>query len=289
MDKENIERYYHEIYVTKKAGNLLSCDVKSKSGKTISLEIVASPILDKSGHFVGYRNVGRDVSERKRLERDLLESFNNVQNARTATILGLAKLAEYRDKETGSHLERMREYGFILAQEMAKMKPYREYITPEYINDIYNSAILHDIGKVGIPDAILLKPGKLTPEEFEIIKTHATLGGDALRAIEAQIPGQTFLTLSKEIAYYHHEKWDGSGYPKGLRGEHIPLSARIIALADVYDALTSKRTYKEAFSHEKALNIIVKNRGTHFAPDVVDAFLVHQETFQRIREELHSD
>jgi response regulator RpfG family c-di-GMP phosphodiesterase len=243
----------------------------------------------KDFQIVGFQLVIRDITVRKRLEKDLLESYKKVQSARNATILGLAKLAEYRDADTGAHLERIREYSKVLAEELAKKPEYAGYITPEYIDDIYNSSILHDIGKVGVPDAILLKPGKLTPEEFDVMKRHSALGGEALRAVETKIEGQSFLTLGKEIAFYHHEKWDGTGYPLGLKGDQTPLSARIVALADVYDALTSKRVYKEAFSHQAAKEIIVETRGTHFAPDVVDSFLAHEEDFCRIREELFRD
>jgi putative two-component system response regulator len=158
-------------------------------------------------------------------------------------------------------------------------------IDRRYIDDIYQSSILHDIGKVGIPDAVLLKPGELTAQEFEVIKCHTRFGGDALAAIEAQIEGRSFLQLGKEIAYHHHEKWDGSGYPGGLKGREIPLAARIVAVADVYDALTSKRFYKEAFSHEKARQIISELGGSHFDPEVVDAFLSLETKFDRIREE----
>ena len=253
------------------------------------MENIVSPIRNKAGVIVGFRNMGRDITERKRLEEDLLASYQKMQNVRIATILGLAKLAEYRDEATGAHLERIREYSRIIARELSIQPTYKGYITDEYIEDIYNSSILHDIGKVGVPDAILLKPGRLTRDEFEVIKIHTTLGGNVLKAVESKIEGQSFLTLGKEIAYYHHEKWDGTGYPNGLAGENIPLSARIVALADVYDALTSKRVYKEAFSHLIAMDIIVKDRGTHFAPDVVDAFLVHAEDFRKIREELLGD
>ncbi len=285
--KLRIQDYYKEIYRTGNPGKPFSLQFPGKNDARVYMEIVTSPMRNEAGKIIGFRNVGRDVSERKRLEQDLLDSYKNLQTARMATILGLAKLAEYRDEDTGTHLERMREYARIIAQELSQKPKYQNYITVEYIEDIYNSAILHDIGKVGVPDAILLKPGRLTKEEFEIIKTHTTLGGDALREVESKIEGQTFLTLSREIAYSHHEKWDGSGYPKGLKNEEIPLSARIVALADVYDALTSKRVYKEAFSHEKAMEIIVKDRGTHFAPDVVDAFIANAEAFRRIRQDLN--
>lgn len=223
------------------------------------------------------------INKRKKAEMDLLESYRKLHNARMATILGLAKLAEYRDEGTGTHLERIREYAKIIAEEMAKNPRYAGHITPEFIDDIYQSSILHDIGKVGIPDAVLLKPGRLSDEEFDVIKRHTNLGGDAIKAIELQIEGQSFLALGKEIAYNHHEKWDGSGYPRGLNGEDIPLSARIIALADVYDALTTKRFYKEAYTHEKSRQIIIDLKGTHFDPEVLDVFLALADEFDRIR------
>ena len=258
----------------------------SRQGKIYMVECNAKSIK-KGRALVGFQMVIRDVTERKKLEQDLLESYKSVQEARTATILGLAKLAEYRDEDTGSHLERIREFARIITVELARSPKYASYITREYIEDIYNSAILHDIGKVGVPDSILLKPARLSPDEFDVIKRHSMLGGDALRAVESQIDGTSFLTLGKEIAYYHHEKWDGSGYPVGLKGSEIPLSARIVAIADVYDALTSKRVYKDAFSHEKALEIIKNDSGTHFDPDVVEAFLMNAEDFRRVREEMH--
>ena len=210
------------------------------------------------------------------------KTLQGVENAKLITILALAKLAEYRDDDTGLHLERIREYTKIITEEMAKKPDYNEYITSEYITDIYYSSILHDIGKVGIPDGILLKPGKLTYEEFEVIKNHSILGGDVLADIEAQIGEQTFLTLGKEIAYHHHEKWNGTGYPKGLKGEEIPLSARIVSIADVYDALTSQRIYKNAFSHQKAREVIILERERSFDPDVVDCFLSREYDFIKV-------
>jgi len=229
------------------------------------------------------------INKRKKAEMDLLESYRKLQNARMGTILGLAKLAEYRDEGTGAHLERIREYAKLLAEALAKNPKYAGHITPEYVDDIYQSSILHDIGKVGIPDAVLLKPAKLSDEEFDVIKRHTTLGGDAINAIEAKIEGKSFLALGKEIAYNHHEKWDGSGYPRGLSRDDIPLSARIIALADVYDALTTRRFYKEAFSHKRSRQMIVELKGTHFDPHVVDVFLALEDEFNRIRRENQED
>ena len=229
------------------------------------------------------------INKRKKAEMDLLESYRKLQNARMGTILGLAKLAEYRDEGTGAHLERIREYAKLLAEALAKNPKYAGDVTPEYVDDIYQSSILHDIGKVGIPDAILLKPAKLSDEEFDVIKRHTTLGGDAIKAIEAKIEGKSFLALGKEIAYNHHEKWDGSGYPRGLSRDDIPLSARIIALADVYDALTTRRFYKEAFSHKRSRQMIVELKGIHFDPQVVDVFLALEDEFNRIRRENQED
>ncbi len=259
--------------------------IVNHTGEVMDVECNAH-VINKDGGIIGFQMVMRDITVRKRLERDLLDSYRHAQNARAATIIGLAKLAEYRDEDTGTHLERIREYARMIAEELSKKPDYSGYITPEYIEDIYISSILHDIGKVGVPDSILLKPGRLDSDEFEIIKRHTTFGGDALRAVESQIDGISFLTLGKEIAYYHHERWDGTGYPEGLAGEDIPLSARIVAIADVYDALTSRRIYKEAIPHEKALEIIVSDRGRYFAPDIVDAFLAREREFRRIREEL---
>jgi PAS domain S-box-containing protein len=251
----------------------------------LHIEGSASPVYSRAKEWLGSRGMLRDRTEKKRLEMDLLESSRKLQHARAATILGLAKLAEYRDEGTGTHLERIREYARLLAEEMAKIPSCRGQIDQRYIEDIYQSAILHDIGKVGIPDAVLLKPGELTNDEFEIIKCHTVFGGDAITSIQSQIEGRSFLNIGREIAYNHHEKWDGSGYPRGLRGAEIPLAARIVALADVYDALTTKRFYKEAFSHPKAMQIISSLRGTHFDPEVVDAFLSLEVQFNRIREE----
>ena len=177
----------------------------------------------------------------------------------------------------------------MITQELAVNPKFSGRIDQQYIDDIYQSSILHDIGKVGTPDALLLKPGELTKEEFDIIKRHTLMGGNAIKAIEAQIEGKSFLAMGREIAFNHHEKWDGSGYPRGLKGEAIPLSARIIALADVYDALTTKRFYKEAYSHAKSKKMIIELKGTHFDPEIVNAFLAMQDTFNRVRRDRASD
>jgi putative two-component system response regulator len=217
----------------------------------------------------------------KKMNIDLMEKLINTQDI---TIIALAKLAEFRDPETGEHLERMREYSRIMAQELRELPKYRYYITDRYIENLYKSSPLHDIGKVGIRDEVLLKPGKLSREEFELMKMHTTIGGDAL-ATATQFSGldRSFLDMGKEIAYSHHEKWDGTGYPRGLKGEHIPLSARILAIADVYDALTSKRVYKEAFTHVQAWKIIVEECASHFDPEILNIFIKLEGQFIDIR------
>jgi PAS domain S-box-containing protein len=287
MDDENAGRIYEIFAECRRTGEpakAFDCEFNI-DGKIRFIEASASLLRDSKGLPTGYRGVLRDRTEKKKMEMDLLESYRKVHEARTATILGLAKLAEYRDEGTGTHLERIREYARILTAQLAKNPKYRGFIDQQYIDDIYQSSILHDIGKVGTPDALLLKPGELTEEEFEIIKRHTLMGGNAIRAIESQIEGKSFLAMGREIAYNHHEKWDGSGYPKGLKGEAIPLSARIIALADVYDALTTKRFYKEAYSHDKARDMIFALKGKHFDPDMVNAFTTVAEKFNQVRKE----
>jgi response regulator RpfG family c-di-GMP phosphodiesterase len=206
--------------------------------------------------------------------------------ARDAVILALAKLAENRDPETGAHLERVQSYCRLLSEALARTPKYAAQITPAFVANIYRSAPLHDIGKVGIPDRILLKPGKLTPEEFDVMKTHTTIGGNTIQALLTQRHRQEFLQMGMEIAYGHHEKYDGSGYPAGIVGEQIPLSARIMALADVYDALRSRRVYKAPMSHDEAATIIRDGSGKHFDPDVVSAFLEQHLDFDRLAGEL---
>jgi putative two-component system response regulator len=200
------------------------------------------------------------------------------------TIFSLAKLAESRDPETGAHLERIREYCHVLAAELARRDEYAAEMGGDYVHLIYLTSPLHDIGKVGIPDAVLLKPGKLNPDEFAVMKTHAEIGARTLSALVETSPEAKYLQMARDIAWTHHEKFDGSGYPRGLAGHDIPLCGRIVAVADVYDALTTRRVYKPAFSHEKARSIILEGCGSHFDPDVVDAFLAVEDQILRIKQ-----
>jgi putative two-component system response regulator len=180
----------------------------------------------------------------------------------------------------------MREYSRLLAEELAKTDKYRDQIDSDYIRTIYLTSPLHDIGKVGIPDHVLLKPGRLTPEEFEIMKQHAVIGSQTLDAAIQTHRSADYLRFARDIAASHHEKYNGTGYPLRLAGDQIPLCGRIVAVADVYDALTTRRTYKPEFSHEKSREIILQGRGTDFDPDVVDAFLACQDAFLSVKRQL---
>jgi putative two-component system response regulator len=171
----------------------------------------------------------------------------------------------------------------VLASHLSKQDKFREVVDGEYVDSIYRTSPLHDIGKVGIPDGVLLKPGRLTDREFEIMKTHTLIGAKTLEAALAERPDARFLHMARDVALTHHEHYDGSGYPQGLAGDAIPLCGRIVALADAYDALTTRRVYKSAYGHEIARNIIVEAAGKHFDPDVVDAFLASEGLFVAIQ------
>ncbi|MBK1722569.1 response regulator [Thiocystis violacea] len=214
------------------------------------------------------------------LESELKRRLHENLIVQDVSIHALAHLAEIRDPETGNHLRRTQGYVRALSVHLQGHPRFAPLLTPHNIDLLVKSAPLHDIGKVGIPDHILLKPGKLTPEEWEIMKTHAKLGSDAIELAErdAERPVE-FLILAKEIARHHHERWDGRGYPDGLAGDEIPISARLMALADVFDALISVRVYKPAMSHAEARDIIREGRGSHFDPDVADAFLATYDEF----------
>ncbi len=217
------------------------------------------------------------------LEGEVAKRTKEIMAIQDVTILAMASLAETRDSDTGSHIRRTQFYVKALAEEMRKNPKHAALLDDYYIAMLFKSAPLHDIGKVGIPDRILLKQGRLDADEFGIMQMHAALGRNAIQSAENQLGMKVeFLTMAKEIAYCHQEKWDGSGYPQGLSGEAIPLSARLMALADVYDALICRRIYKGPMSHEEAAKIIVDGKGRHFDPDVVDAFLARQEEFQSI-------
>jgi len=228
-----------------------------------------------------------------REEKKVRKRTRELLLAQDTTILSLTALAETRDNETGGHIQRTQHYVLALAEQLADHPRFKEHLDWATIEMLFRSAPLHDIGKVGVADCILLNPGKLTAAEFEAMKEHARYGYDTLGRAEALLQGaedgHSFLRLAREMAYSHHEKWDGSGYPLGLKGDAIPLAGRLMALADVYDALISARGYKPAVSHEEAVRIIKNGRGVHFDPDVVDAFLALEESFRLIGRHFAND
>ncbi len=242
-----------------------------------------------------YRKANQGMHDR------ILEGLERGNEIQKVSILGFAKISEVRDPDTGDHIIRMSHYSRMLAQEMAKFPEYSDYITRTYCDEIFIAAPLHDIGKVGIRDDILKKRGGLTADEFEIMKMHTIIGGDLLHELELKLGWRTFYSLSKEIAYHHHQRYDGTGYPnvlgstkamfvepgigKPLQGKAIPLSARIVAMADVYDALVSRRCYKEPIPHGKAREMILAESGRHFDPDLVQAFLRIEEDLIRVSRE----
>jgi putative two-component system response regulator len=217
----------------------------------------------------------------KHLEQLVKVRTYEVLKTQKTTIFALSRLAETRDNETGDHLYRMRSYCILLSQLLKYSGRYGR-VENQYLRDIYDSSILHDIGKVGIPDNILLKPGPLTPEEFEIMKTHTVIGYNAINDPSQDMGADSFLDMAKDIILYHHERWDGRGYPKQLIGEEIPLSARIVSISDVYDALTTKRPYKEPFSHEKTIEMMKSEEGK-YDPMLLKLFIENNSDFDRIR------
>jgi putative two-component system response regulator len=234
-----------------------------------------------------------DIHLKLRFFQKELETYNNnlkemveekvkeISESQIATIFAMAKLAESRDGDTGDHLRRIQIFCRLIAEKLSRHSQYKDRIHADFIEMLQKASPLHDIGKVGIRDVILLKPGRLTPEEYEEMKKHTSIGANTLEEVYQKYPGNYFIKIGIEIAQSHHEKWDGSGYPKGLRGDEIPLSAQIMALVDVYDALRSKRVYKEAYSNAKTLGIMMQGRGKHFNSSLVDTFLEFEQEFDK--------
>lgn len=238
--------------------------------------------LREAGDLLRDQNTNLEALVYKRTY-DLQARTQELQQSQDFLIVALGTVAETRDNETGNHIHRTRAYVKAMAGRLARLPSYKGRLSEEQWEMIWKSAPLHDLGKVGIPDSILLKPGKLTTEEFREMQRHPQIGRDALNAAEMRMGTESsFLCVAKEIAYAHHERWDGTGYPQGLSGEAIPLSARLMAVADVYDALISKRVYKSAMSHEAAVDFIRAGRGTHFDPSIVDCFLDDPDEFRHI-------
>lgn len=223
---------------------------------------------------------------RDHLEVLVNEQVEEIADSHIATIFAMSKLAESRDDDTGKHLERTQIFCRLLASKLGENPAFKNVIDDAYVETIFHASPLHDIGKVGIPDAVLCKPGKLTEEEFAVMKLHTVKGAETLFLVAKRYPSNDFLNMGLDIARWHHEKWNGAGYPDGRSGEEIPLCARIMAVADVYDALTSKRCYKDPMPHSRAVEIINNDAGTHFDPAVAEAFHLIEADFDRVRGEM---
>ncbi|MEM9602332.1 MAG: HD domain-containing phosphohydrolase [Pseudomonadota bacterium] len=251
-----------------------------------TLERVSAGDYDHNVPIISNDEFGDIARHTNNMIETIIERSAELQRTQNATILSLAALAETRDTDTGAHITRTQHYVKVLAEHMATHPDYADQLTPDVVDLIYKSTPLHDIGKVGIPDSVLLKPGKLTDDEYDTMKTHTLLGVRALEVVEAELGSSNFLRYAKDVVATHHERWDGKGYPAGLAGEDIPLCGRLMAVADVYDALISERVYKPAFDHAKARYIIVEGSGTQFDPAVVSAFVACEAEFNRIAKRL---
>ncbi|MEX0818780.1 MAG: HD domain-containing phosphohydrolase, partial [Pirellulaceae bacterium] len=234
------------------------------------------------GYVVLSRLRNETVLDHTQSRMRILHREKDVVRTRNAIIFGLAKLADYRDRETGQHLERIALYSTCLATALRSDPRYRGVVTAAFVKMIGVSSVLHDIGKVAIEDTILRKAGALDAQERERVQQHTDVGAECIRQIEHRLGSCNFLAMARDIAQCHHERWDGQGYPRGIAKEQIPLAARIVSVADVYDALASKRVYKEAFSHEKCVSIIEASSGTQFDPGIIDVFLQVAPQFQQI-------
>ena len=232
-----------------------------------------------------YQAIAKTSDDSMRYVADVQQKTEEISMMQKALILVLADIVESRDRNTGAHVRKTAAYTDIILQEMRQKGYYADALTDEFISDVVNSAPLHDVGKIQVPDAILNKPGRLTDEEFAIMKTHTTAGRDILTEAIKLVPNSGYLNEARNLAAYHHEKWDGTGYPTGLAGEDIPLSARIMAVADVFDALVSKRSYKKPFSFEEAMQIITDGSGKHFDPLIVDAFVSAGDEVRKVEAE----
>ena len=295
-DLEQVTVMYQEMLVTQKPWTT-RYRLLMKSGKIKWVHLRFYSKTDTKGIPILFYGTIQDITEMKKVEDELEkysqhlellvdEKVREISSSQMATIYALIKLSESRDDDTGAHIERTASFCRLLAEKARSIAEYENAITDIFIETIYKASPLHDIGKVGIPDSILLKPGKLTEDEFTIMKSHVRIGYDTLSKVGQQYDKNDFLKMGMDIALYHHEKWNGSGYNKGLKGDTIPLSARIMALADVYDALRSKRVYKEAFSHEKSIEIISSSKGSHFDPALVDVFIQNQVEFESLYESI---
>ena len=286
--------FYLDMWKQLTAGKIWQGEIlnKKKNNETYWETLIIAPIPDENNTITHYVAVKNDITEIKEsllylfeqkdeLEKLIRSKIDDAETAQKSVILALAKLTESRDYGSGVHIERVQNLCRTLAKLILTIPKFRKEANKNFVEDIYYASALHDIGKITIPDSILLKPSTLTDEEFEVVKDHISSGFDILSEMARQNP-QSKIVMSARIAKYHHERWDGKGYGCGLKGEEIPLEARIVALVDVYDALRSTRAYKKAYSHKEAHSIIIEQSGKHFDPVLASVFDKHNEKFEII-------
>jgi putative two-component system response regulator len=294
LNKENLQIVISDWNMPTLDGLELCRRIRTNSPLGYTYIIIVTSRTSKDDLLTGLSAGADDYIAKPFEPAELLLRVRNAERilsyeTTSLTLLSLAKLAESKDTDTGNHLERIRAYARLLAEQVMKYDLPQFNLSPSFPEFMYQTSPLHDIGKVGIPDSVLLKPGHLNETEWAIMKRHTEIGAKTLDDVLKKYPNAEFLRIARDIAWSHHERWDGTGYPRGLKGEEIPLSARIVALADVYDALTMKRVYKAALSHEVARGILSDGDGKHFDPLVYRAFLDTEEQFKAIREELSSE
>jgi PAS domain S-box-containing protein len=289
------KEFYENIYQTMNEGRVWQGEFynKRKDGSLYWESASMSAVFNKLGEVTHYISIKVDITERKNieelqaikrmvLEQDVKDKIIEIEDSQQAAIIALAKLTEARDIDTGQHVERVQHLCKVLSEQMFKEGVYTHQIDEAFVSQIYFASALHDIGKISIPDKVLLKKDKLNKDEFEIMKSHVSMGEQILTDMIKHYPNSKLVKLGREIAKYHHEKWDGTGYLEGLKGDAIPISARIMALVDVYDALRSKRPYKKPMSHEVAYQIIIADTNKHFDPLIVDQFKIVHQTFDEV-------
>ncbi|HKL61243.1 MAG TPA: PAS domain S-box protein [Acholeplasma sp.] len=294
------KHFYENMWQTILSGKTWQGQIynKKKDGSFYWEDTSISPVFDEYNEITNFVAIKNDITEKKELDQTLAkkrvslevevdEKIAEIIEAQKASIIALAKLTESRDYDTGKHIERVQFLSKALATQLKENDKFKTVIDKKFIDDIFYASALHDLGKIKISDQILLKPGKLSVGEFNEMKNHVTYGAEILLEMVRNYPRSSIFIMGVTIAKYHHEKYDGSGYGEGLKGDDIPIEARIMALVDVYDALRSKRAYKEAFKHQKVCELIFADRGTHFDPDVVDAFIKIQQQFEMIFDSLN--
>jgi PAS domain S-box-containing protein len=260
----------------------------AKDGRLLTISLALSPMREAGGELLGILWMGLDVTEEVRQNKEILKLLHEVRNTQEAAIFALAKLTESRGEETGAHLSRICAYCRELCNRLSKREKFHDTMTGKFIDDLARSAVLHDIGMVSLPDSILWSPHRLHPKERELMIQHPIVGGRALEEAVKKLGEGSFLSLAMDVAYYHHESWDGSGYPFGKKGDETPLAARIVAVADAYDDLTTAKGTKVALSHKEAVAQIVEGKGALFDPELVDAFQEAETEFHKIRETISS-